>query len=187
MLTSVTSLLPWWDLLVAHTNLFVHAPNCTSLCHLTRKLFTYLKSFSISALVGSGFFLGNCDYLKIVSKQIISFFYPLTITQWLCLFQSRCPSLSLFTPFFSLFSTDSLTQFNSPLEVGHTFLRAGGGGEEWGWGVVKKPIPSAWWCFRTMESGSGWRLGIIHFHQPLPVVANSHLESHRWRRWQNST
>lgn len=108
MLTSITSLPPWRGLLVAHANLFVHVPNCTSLRHLTCKL-SYLKSSSFSALVGSAVFLGNYDYLKIVSKQIISFFYPLTITQWLCLFQSLCPCLSLFTPFFFLFSTDSLT------------------------------------------------------------------------------
>lgn len=96
-----TWLPPGWSLLVAHTNLFVHAPSCTSWCHLACRLLTQPY---VSQHFNSGwqlFLLGNCDYLKIMSKQIISLFHPLTITQGLCLFQSLCPRLFLFSLPFS--------------------------------------------------------------------------------------
>lgn len=133
------SLPPGWSLLVAHTNLFVHAPSCTSWCHLACRLLTQPY---VSQHFNSGwqlFLPGNCDYLKIMSKQIISLFHPLTITQGLC--YSRVSALvSFYSPSLSPLSPPLIPLPNSKFfqDDGQAHLGVEGrGGED-------ASISSAW-------------------------------------------
>lgn len=107
-----------------------------------------LKSFSTSALVSSGFFLGNCDYLKIMSKWIISFFHSLTITQWVA-----CPAWLFIHPSLFSLSPPLIPSPNSkfPQTMDRCILEWEGG--------KKQVFPSVRWCFRTTESNAGWRRG----------------------------